>query len=380
MKIAYSCVVDDSPKLLWEVLVWVAALRGICGIPPESLFLHVTDRVNDEARTLLQSLNCSVVNIQPFHPTYRFANKLRQIDARAFSSFEYVALLDADIEVLEPYGLEDVDRATVAGVTDEYGSEDVDKPPAARVPEFVTFAVSLEVWKRLLGAFGVSGFESVPCTLGGFTYRNYLNGGLYLTPVALLDRLGPQWRSIASSILEGRQDLFGANRAFIDQISFALAMQQIGLAAKILPRHKNLPPSLVPFTPRISAIHGQHKFDALLYYPDGTHRWSGQADQPERYAALDEIIRRTNASTIGAPFHHYRAMKIHRRRGESEQALAAAAKASECRLGQAYLREIAEVMASHGRKAEALALLDKTIDRAGTAQSPGLLALRDRLL
>ncbi len=362
MKVAYSCVVDDSPKLLWEAIVWVAALREICGVAPENLFLHVTDRVGNEARTALRQLSCSVVDIASYHPPHRFSNKLQQIHPATFSSFEYVAFLDADMEVLEPYGLEDVDQATVSGV-----------------PVFQP-KVPLEVWERLLGAFGLSGFEQVPTVLGGFTYRNYLNGGLYLIPVALLDRLGTRWRGIATEILEGQRNLFGADRCYTDQISFSLAIGTLGMTAKILAREKNLPPVLVPFTPRISAIHGMNKCDALFHHADGTHRWPAQTEKPERYAALDEIMRRTNNHPVAAPFHHYRTMRILDQRGDNEEALGAAVRAAESNLDHDYLNDVAEVLASHGRRAEALAVLNRSLDLAGPARSARLLALRDHLL
>lgn len=348
--IAYSCVLDNSLKLFWEILVLTRSLCNLCGARGEQIFIHVVDGVADEVVSPLRDLGVNIVEIQPFDLRFRPMNKLRQLNQESFVDFDCVAFLDTDMEVLAPYKSADFDPLTVSGV-----------PVFGSIPE-------MPIWASLLKS---RNFPTPPRTVpvggagpnGTQTYCNNLNGGLYLIPVSLIKRLATEWCGIAQELRSDHAKLCGAVPVYIDQIAFGLAMAQLGLAANILPVDKNCPPGMVGYRP-VCAIHGMAKFDHRLYHPDGTHIRKHDAPAGERLTALDEIVRGVNEDPIARPFHLFRSMLIEARLDDWAAAETAGHNAvATGQLTASQLYEVAKIMARSGNTTVARSLIDQAIER-----------------
>ena len=70
--------------------------------------------------------------------------------------------------------------------------------------------------------------------------RNNCNGGLYIIKQHFIQTLEPKWRRWALWSLD-RRDLFGLWAIFVDQVSFALAMRDIGAKVEHLDLVWNYP-------------------------------------------------------------------------------------------------------------------------------------------
>lgn len=316
--IAYSCVVDASIKLYHEACVWIRCLRSLAGIPPERIFVHVVTGVPGAVVDELARFGCTVVEVRPFHPDHKPSNKLRQLDARRYGDTAAVVLLDADMELLTAYDPAAFAADTVSGV-----------PVFGSIPP-------LPVWRAMLQARGTDlpPDTDIPTTAVATgwrpdaprTYRNNLNGGLYACPLPVLRRISADWQSIAHDLLAHQDKLQGANAAYVDQISFALAMHGHGLLAHIIDVGNNCPPIRLSHGP-VTAIHAMRKFDPTLYEPDGTHIRIVPNPNEDRLLALDDIIREVNGLAIAAPYHFYRTAVLHALRGDTAAARAFADRA-----------------------------------------------------
>lgn len=335
--IAYSCVVDASIKLYHEACVWIRCLRTLCGIPPDRIFVHVVAGVPAEVVDELARFGCAMVEVEPFHLDHRPSNKLQQLVPTRYDAAQWVVLLDVDVELLAPYDAAVLADETVSGVP-VFGPN----PP-------------LPVWRAMLEARGADlpadgDIPTVTVATGWRpdspqTYRNNLNGGLYAMPLAVLRRIGPAWRSIAHDLLQHREKLQGADPAYTDQISFALAMHGHGLLANILDIGNNCPPIRLSHGP-VTGIHAMRKLDHTLYSPDGTHIRAVPNPNEDRLLALDEIIREVNGLAVAAPYHFYRAAMLHALRGDAAAASLAADRARATgQLTPDHLRRLAAAAA-----------------------------------
>ena len=223
MTIIYSCVIDHQRMYRYQGLVFASTLIDLGGVEPSSIVVHAIEGVPDKTKDALRKIGVSVVTVAPFDRRHRFSNKLVQLESRALQDADHVVLCDADLAFAGPIARW-ITGSRLRGKTVDHAL-----PP-------------MPVWRDILVAFGFDGDPaSRPATHSGeLTYANNLNGGLYIVPQPLFERLGAVWPEWNRRVLD-RVDLLGEYHVHVDQVSLALALTAMGEEVDYLPPELNYP-------------------------------------------------------------------------------------------------------------------------------------------
>ena len=257
--IAFSCIVDRPRYLMAQCFVWVNCMLEIQKLPPASLFVHVTAVADPEFLTWLESLGVNVVQVPAFDSRSPHCNKICQLRSFAERKFDQVVLMDCDTAWIG-------DAPFLRG-----------EPVAGKIVD--NARPSESVLTALFRAAGLGEPDWIEVSIPkGEDYRrsdrNNFNGGLYILDGQLATKLDPLWRKWATWCLD-RRDSFGVSdsdgqlsrvdtsmafprvepRALAcDQVSFALALRELGISGAQLPIEWNYPtysPTLPNVTPQI---------------------------------------------------------------------------------------------------------------------------------
>jgi 2-polyprenyl-3-methyl-5-hydroxy-6-metoxy-1,4-benzoquinol methylase len=242
--VAFSCVVDRDPLLAAQCFIWLNCLLELQEVPPEQIFVHHTGIANADFATWLASRRINLVPIRPYDRRSPHCNKLRQLETFTHQRFERVVLMDCDTAWIgdRPLPL----RAPIAAKI-----VDLANPPESVLATIFRAAGPGEPeWVAVSFPQG-PGFRH--------TDRNNCNGGLYVLAGDLIPQLDTVWRKWADWCLD-RPHLFGASALHVDQVSFALALRELGLRVDPLPIEWNyplhLPAALLPdVVPQIVHFH-----------------------------------------------------------------------------------------------------------------------------
>ncbi len=219
-KVLYSCVVDKPPLLVYQSLVWVLTLTRLAGLAPEQLVVHVVEGTDPDHVAVLRSLGVHVVPVARFDQRNAYANKLRQLTAGA--------LVDASTSVLS-----DCDIAFAGDITPfTRGAAVRGKTVGAGFP-------TVEAWSRLICAAGLTRELGLGRAAGQtlrWTCAQNLNGGLLVIPGPFHDQLAEAWPRWIGWVLDHGDEFAddGVN-GFADQVSFGLALLELGLPIGRLP-------------------------------------------------------------------------------------------------------------------------------------------------
>lgn len=190
------------------------------------MLFHVVDRgaANPIAETL-QADGFRFRLVAPFGDG-RFCNKLRQLESPEVDEFAYMVLCDADIA----FAAEPRWPAEPHGVC----ARIVDGP---NPPLDVLTAIYRAAGRKQLPERMRCGFKAAE------TYADNCNGGIYVVPRALVGPLRERWQGRAGWLLD-RPALIGDHGVHVDQVSFALAMHDLGAPVSLLPAELNFPTHL----------------------------------------------------------------------------------------------------------------------------------------
>lgn len=277
-RVAFSCVLDEGPALAAQCRLWLNCLLQLNGVAPSDVFIHAPVGCTSDLLRDAATLGVTIVPIVPPDPRNPHCNKICQLETFIAGGFDHVVLMDCDTAWVGPMALPGAaTRRTALAM-----AKVVDHP---NPPEPVLAALFQAA------GLGEPDWVTVSCPPGGGrrTDRNNCNGGLYILDRALLPRLAPLWRRWALWCLDQR-DLLGRHVRNADQLGFALALREMGLAVAPLPIEWNYPTHLpaaelpdVP--PRILHYHG-------AVTPDHRLRETG-------VPGPDAAIRRLNALMPG---------------------------------------------------------------------------------
>ena len=229
-----------------QCFIWVNCLLDIQQVPPKSIFVHVAGIADPEFLPWLRSLGVNVVSTAPFDSRNPHCNKLRQLETFAGASFDQVVLMDCDTAWVgdaplprgEPVAAKIVDNARPA----EKALARIFQAAALGEPNWVEVSIPKDDGHR------------------NSDWNNF-NGGLYILDGRFVATLSPVWCAWASWCLD-RLDLFGEFARHVDQVSFALALRELGVSGRQLPIEWNYPtysPVLPDVTPQI--LHYSRQFD-----------------------------------------------------------------------------------------------------------------------
>ncbi len=243
---AYSCVLDQDPFMAAQCFIWLNCLLEIQSIPPENIFLHHTGFASADFAAWLESRHINLVQIKPYDARSPHCNKLQQLKTFSQGTFDRIVLMDCDTAWVGHAPLPR--QGLAAGKIVDF----------ARPPEAILAAIFQEA--------GLGRPDWVPVSIpmepgAQRSDRNNLNGGFYVLAGTLIPQLDAAWRRWADWCLEHRP-LFGEFAIHVDQVGFALALRELGMAADLLSMEWNypshLPASHLPdVTPQIIHFHRQ---------------------------------------------------------------------------------------------------------------------------
>lgn len=252
-RLLYSFIVDGAPKFQQQARIFLKSLLAT-GVPAGSIHAHVTPaaRARDGLVAMLAAYGIVLHDLQPFlDGTY--CNKLVQLSALPLDRADCIALCDTDLAFLE--SLETV----ASSKTVRAKPVDLPNPPIAL----------LEQARDVCGLHGMQPIVSTSCDAAS-TWASNCNGGLYLLPSILAPAIAAAWRRHAETLYNERAFLGGYSHN-IDQISFAMAMLDLGLDVDALPIEDNFPLHLADrfppdkdIAPRVLHFHWLHDGDTAL--------------------------------------------------------------------------------------------------------------------
>ncbi|MCM3881611.1 MAG: FkbM family methyltransferase [Vicinamibacterales bacterium] len=221
-EILYSCVVDASPVLYHQTMVWAWTAIHLAGIDPSQLVVHLVVGSDDRLRRDLARIGVRCIPVQPFAKGTPSCNKLVQLDSEALLSHPRVVLSDCDIAWIAP-----VDGHLFGG------------QPRAKVVDLAN--PPLELLEPLFLEAGFPDAATSITSIGNqATLHNNCNGGLYLLSGGWLRRLQEPWKRWLDWV-EARAVQLGPYSVHMFQVSFALAMEELGARVEHLPLEYNFP-------------------------------------------------------------------------------------------------------------------------------------------
>lgn len=221
MRTIYSFVVDGGVQFLIQTRIFLSTLTAV-GVSPGQIVAHHTPKVWAETLALAKAFGIITRPLEPFLDG-KYCNKLNQLPA----------LLELDADA---YALCDTDLAFVTSIDSMFSLEH------ARARLVGVANPPLPVLSSLLASRGITARPRIVRTTldGQSTWSVNCNGGLYLLPRFMLQRLASLWRQ-ETEFCYSLEHLLGPWRKNADQLGFALAMLSDGNDVLELPVDANLP-------------------------------------------------------------------------------------------------------------------------------------------
>lgn len=261
----FSFIVDDDPTFVYEGWHLAHSLIAHCGGDPSTIIVQCTPEVPDDQRAIFRHLGCRVQQVARFGDG-GYCNKLNQINNLDDFDFDCAVLLDTDtiaVGDLRPF----LNDRSIQGKI-------VDAPN----PSLATLA-ELAAMSNLASLPAVVATDD--CT--GDTYVGNCNGGFYSVPKASAAALSHGWRKWAHWLFDHIEPLRQSGHIqHVDQVSFWLAVQHMGLPFELAPSNVNY----------YVHMEGEHRyFDrkrplALLHY------------HSSRIESLGRIVARPDINTV----------------------------------------------------------------------------------
>ncbi|MEV4118517.1 hypothetical protein [Micromonospora sp. NPDC049645] len=270
MSVRFSCVVDDHPRFTVQAWIWCTTLRALAGRSSAELVIHVVDGTAGDRIDYLRGLDVEVRVVPPFDERHAYSNKLVQLGSPALAELDRVVLTDCDIAFAGPVSeLLDVGRPIAAKRVDT-GNPDHTH------------------WARIFAAAGFGPPETAPGThIPQLTYRYNLNGGVYVLTRPAFEALGEAWPRW-NRWLGDRPEVLDGWAFYRDQVSFGLAVHELGLPVESLSSRFNFPtqhPNVEAVVP--SVLHYHRRFDA-----DGLLLAHGAPEVDARIAEVNAALTR----------------------------------------------------------------------------------------
>lgn len=227
-KVAWSCLVDDTPQIWSSITPWLATATGLAGIDPSRLYMHHACPLRPEVASICARLGVNVVAVPTFDPRSPHCNKIRQCQSD-YGDADRVVLTDVDIVFARAVPLDAI-NAPIAGKL-------VDGPnPPFAVLERIFAEAGMVVPERL----ACSSWNAHSQRVAFETVGGNFNGGVYVVVASVLATLGARWAHWAHWLLD-RIELLEKWRVHVDQVSFCLALNEAGCGSQILSEAWNFP-------------------------------------------------------------------------------------------------------------------------------------------
>jgi len=221
MTVTFSCVMDQHPRFAQQAQVWAASLLTYGGQEADSLVIHAVGDCDLEYKRIFEDWGIKIRIVEPFDPRHPNSNKLAQLESEALHSADYVVLCDCDTAFCE-------------AISTWMKGDSIQ----ARIASFA--GLSPRQWENVFQSAGLSlPALRVKSVLNcQDTLPTYCNGGIYIIPQFLLQKLREAWPRWDRWLLD-HDELIRPFLAFADQISFALSCEELGLSVDHLPLEMN---------------------------------------------------------------------------------------------------------------------------------------------
>jgi hypothetical protein len=212
---------DQHPRFGRQAFVWALTLLTYGGEDAEALVVHTVNASNLEYMQILQSWGVAVRVVERFDARHPNSNKLAQLDSAALHDADFVVLCDCD-------------TAFCSSISSWVRGEAV----RARIGSYNGLA--WEHWEELFAAadLPLPAVRKKALLNGVETLPSYCNGGLYIIPQNLFQKLREAWPRWDRWLLD-RPALLRPFVAFADQISFAMSCEELRLEVDHLPLEMN---------------------------------------------------------------------------------------------------------------------------------------------
>lgn len=269
-----SFVVDEAP--LFQVQAWLLLHNLSKHINPDDtqIILNYCGTIDPLLRRKAHEAGGNICEVARYgEGPAAYCNKLQQFDNVMASGAQYVVMCDSDIGfMVDPCTLVRADMVQAKPV-------DLCNPPSEMLSHIFDLA-----------GFPNARFDTQPEfqaeELRDRTHRFNCNGGLYILPVEMLRRMAPVWRRYAELCLT-QQEVLGRAAVHCDQISFALALEELALPFNPLEARHNFP---LHFAKSSYAHHGHLRPEVLHYHRKmGPHGTILGPDVPNIRAQVDRF-------------------------------------------------------------------------------------------
>ena len=263
--IAFSCFVDAKPKFEAEVVRWLWSLTENLGVRPCDIFITCDPKVSSSLVSFFEAYDRLNVSFEPcFTESSKPANKWLQLKKLCERTEDYTHFV-----------ITDCDKVFV-----EFSSEWCDD--SIRACKFIprpTFAIFEDLFARhfdTIPRFFIGQPDPEDPNRDGRNYVNNHNGGLIILPSSKLTPVTDQWKNWIDRLLL-EPEVLRSNVRNLDQVAFALAMQDMGSDINFLPGTFDLGPKISWVSPHVLKpgsgqivlhIHGNEDDDGRILLAD----------------------------------------------------------------------------------------------------------------
>jgi hypothetical protein len=176
MNVKFSCVVDQHPKFGRQAIVWASSLLIYGGAEVDSLVIHTVGEYDSEYKAIFHNWGIETQVVQGFDQRHPNSNKLAQLETNSLHNADFVILCDCDV-------------AFCSAVSSWVSGEAI----RARIGSYAGLPSSR--WGQLF----CSAELPLPIARANAlldeaeTLPSYCNGGLYIIPQNLFQRLRVVW-------------------------------------------------------------------------------------------------------------------------------------------------------------------------------------------
>ena len=226
--VAWSCLVDDTPEIWSSIVPWLGTAIELARIEPSRIHVHHVCPLRPRLEELCHRLKINTRKTETFDLRFPHTNKIRQC-ATAFTDAKYVILTDVDVVFAGRPPLDQI-RTPVAGKL-------VDEPnPPVEILRKIFSISGLPAPRSYTHTYCRS--QKAPTDFETFAGNH--NGGVLVFDRAHLAQIGQAWAHWARWLI-GRVELLGRWSIHVDQVSFCLAVNQLGLDVGLLDETWNYP-------------------------------------------------------------------------------------------------------------------------------------------
>jgi hypothetical protein len=240
LSVRFSCVVDKHPRFTVQAWAWFTTLRHVARRSLTEIVFHVVEGMPPDRLSYLRGLGAEVRTVPRFDVRHPCSNKLAQLHSLALAHADRIVLTDCDLAFAGRVDALFAGRDAVAAKRVDTGK-----------PHY-------EHWKVI---FAAAGFSAPGIGLSTHTreatYIHNFNGGVYVLTQSAFRALGGAWPWWNRWLLD-RPQLLGRREFYTDQVSFGLAVHELGLPIRPLSSQFNFPtqhPNVERVVPTILHYH-----------------------------------------------------------------------------------------------------------------------------